>query len=246
MPFLADELWRNLVAGACEGAPDSVHLAGWPETGVVDDALLGEVAAVREIVELGRQVRAEENVKLRQPLRRATVFGALGLEHHADEIRDELRVREVVFEGQQLTKFRYKPDLRVLGPKLGSDLPKVREALARGDYELIPGGLRVQGFDLADSELIPEVEQRAGTASSASYTVELDLELDDELRREGRVYELVHAVNVLRKDRGLDVSDRIALTVPDADLIEEYGERIRAETLATELRPGSELDLEKA
>src|SRR5581483_5505411 len=76
MPFLADDLWRNLVAGACEGAPDSVHLAGWPEPAEADEVLLAEVGELREVVELGRQARAEENVKLRQPLRRASVFGS--------------------------------------------------------------------------------------------------------------------------------------------------------------------------
>src|SRR5262249_61956131 len=74
MPFLADELWRNLVAGACEGAPDSVHLAGWPDAGEPDARLLTEVGELREGVELGRQARAEANVKLRQPLRPPSLF----------------------------------------------------------------------------------------------------------------------------------------------------------------------------
>ena len=78
MPFLPEHLWRNLVAGACEGAPESVHLAGWPEAGEPDEALLAEVAEVRRVVELGRQARAQSGLKLRQPLRRLVVQGADG------------------------------------------------------------------------------------------------------------------------------------------------------------------------
>ena len=93
MPFLADHLWRNLVAGVCEGAPDSVHLAGWPEPGEADETLLGEVAEVRRVVELGRQARSQAGIKLRQPLRGRRP-GRDGAAAHADEIADELRVKE--------------------------------------------------------------------------------------------------------------------------------------------------------
>ena len=97
MPFVADHLWRNLVAGVCEGAPDSVHLAGWPEVEEADAKLLAEIAEVRRIVELGRQARSQAGIKQRQPLRAAVVYGASnGTREHADEIADELRVREVV------------------------------------------------------------------------------------------------------------------------------------------------------
>src|SRR5205823_4615996 len=94
MPFLADHLWRNLVAEACKDAPDSVHLAGWPEARAPDEPLLAEVAEVRRVVELGRQARAQSGIKLRQPLRRLVVQGAEAVSAHASEIAEELSVKE--------------------------------------------------------------------------------------------------------------------------------------------------------
>src|SRR5205823_7066240 len=132
MPFLAEELWRNLVAGACEGAPDSVHLAGWPHTVAPDAQLLREVAEVREVVELGRQARAEENLKFRQPLRRASVYGSEAAGTHADEIKEELRVKELVLLDHAPVRFSYKPNLPVLGPRLGPRLRQVKAALEAG------------------------------------------------------------------------------------------------------------------
>jgi len=250
MPFLADDLWRNLVAGACEGAPDSVHLAGWPDAGEPDAALLAEIAEVRELVELGRQVRAEENVKLRQPLRRASLYGSDAARAHEDEIREELRVKEIELLDEAPVRFRYKPNLRVLGPRLGGDLPAVRAALESGDLvDLGDGRVRAAGHELGADDLIVERAKERGWAHSDRFSVELDLELDDELEREGRVFDLVHAVNVLRKERGLEVTDRIELTVPDgdADLLDEYGERIKQETLAVRVGAnGGALELEKA
>ena len=226
MPFLADELWRNLVAGACEGAPDSVHLAGWPEAAEADGALLAEIAELREVVELGRQARAEAGVKLRQPLRSVRVFGSAAAKGHFDELIEELRVKEVELLDEAPLRFSYKPNLPVLGPRLGGDLPAVRSALESGDFEeLGDGRLRAAGHELGPDDLLVERAQEHGWAHSDRISVGFDLELDDELRREGRVYDLVHAANVLRKDRGLDVTDRIVLTVPDGDLLPEYEER---------------------
>src|SRR5207249_1372712 len=94
MPFLTDHLWRNLV----HDGPASVHLAGWPDVDVVDNGLLDEIAEVRRVVELGRQARSTSQLKLRQPLRRLVVAGASpAAQGHADEIADELRVKDVEF-----------------------------------------------------------------------------------------------------------------------------------------------------
>src|SRR5438309_6520934 len=96
MPFIAEHLWQTLVAGPCKDAPRSVFLAGWPEVSseLADEQLVEEVGETRRVVELGRQARALSGLKLRQPLRRLVVEGAPRAEQHADEVGEELRVKE--------------------------------------------------------------------------------------------------------------------------------------------------------
>ncbi len=235
MPFLTDHLWRVLTAPS-EGAPASVHLAGWPGTPEPDSAQLEEVAELRRVVELGRQARATSGMKLRQPLRALVVEGAPKAQGHADEIADELRVRDVTFSDVEASELRVKPNLPVLGPKLGKELGAVRAALDAGDFEELPdGGIRVAGHVLSRDEVLVERHGKEGWAVAASdgVTVALDLHLDDELVRAGRVYDLIHAVNTLRKDAGLELTDRIQLTIPeaDADLL-EHRDWIARDTLA--------------
>ncbi|MGH2578304.1 MAG: class I tRNA ligase family protein, partial [Actinomycetota bacterium] len=110
IPFLTEHLWANLVVRACPGAPDSVFLARWPELGDPDAQLLEEIEEVRRVVELGRRARAEAGIKLRQPLRRAWVRGALRAKAHADEIRDELRVKEIGFDEGPVTVAKLLPN----------------------------------------------------------------------------------------------------------------------------------------
>jgi isoleucyl-tRNA synthetase len=249
MPFLTDHLWSVLTA-PCDGAPDSVHLAGWPDTAAPDSALIAEISELRRVVELGRQARATSGVKLRQPLRELVVEGARLAVGHAEEIADELRVRRVSFGQVEASELRVKPNLPVLGPKLGKELGAVRSALQAGDFEELPdGGIRVAGHDLGRDEVLVEREGKDGWAvgTSDGLTVALDLHLDDVLLREGRVYELIHAVNSKRKEQGLELTDRIRLTIPedDSDLL-EHEEWIARETLAVSVAAtGSELALEK-
>jgi isoleucyl-tRNA synthetase len=250
MPFLADHLWRRLTAPA-EGAPESIHLAGWPEVSASDSALLDEVGELRRVVELGRQARSSAGVKLRQPLRELVVAGASRAEGHADEIAEELRVKGVTFGEVGTSELRVKPNLPVLGPKLGRELATVRTALEAGEFEELPGGgFRTAGHELGPDEVLVERHGKEGWAVAASdgLTVALDLALDDELLREGRVYELIHAVNTLRKESGLELTDRIQLTLAeaDADLL-DHRDWIARETLALSVEAnGSELALAKA
>jgi isoleucyl-tRNA synthetase len=242
MPFLAEHLWRNLV----QDGPASVHLAGWPDAGEPDTLLLAEIADVRRIVELGHRARATAQLRLRQPLRRLVVAGAAA--GHADEIGDELRVKHVEFGEVEASELRVKPNLPKLGPKLGAALRDVRERLQNGEFEELDGGrFQVDGHVLEPDEVLVERVGREGwaVASEHGVTVALDTTLDDELLREGRLYDRVHEVNVLRRDSGLAVTDRIKLWIPDADLIDAYGDRIKDETLAVELRAG-DLKVEKA
>jgi len=243
MPFLADHLWRHLV-----GPDESVHLAPWPEPRDVDDALLAEVADVRRVVELGRRARDEARLKLRQPLRRLVTEGAPLAASHADEIADELRVKEVVFGEVEASELRVKPNLPVLGPKLGARLAAVREHLARGEFEELDGGrFQVDGHVLEPDEVLVERVGRAGwaVASEAGVTVALETALDDELVLEAKLLDRVHEVNVLRRDSGLAITDRINLWLPDADLLEQYRERLMTETLAVSVELG-DLRVERA
>jgi isoleucyl-tRNA synthetase len=244
MPFFADHLWRVLVAEPLKDAPDSVHLAGWPEEAEPDEALLEEMGAVRRVVELGRQARAQSGLKLRQPLRRLVVQGAEAAEEHAGEIADELSVKEVEFGPVDATELRVKPNLPLLGPKLGKELGAVRAALEAGEFEELDGGrLRVNGHELSPEEVLVERRGKEGwaVAGEDGLTVALDLALDEELELEGRVRELVHRVNSMRKDAGLELTDRIVLTLPgtEADLL-RHEDWIKQETLAVRIETAGE------
>jgi isoleucyl-tRNA synthetase len=250
MPFLTDHLWRVLTS-PCADAPDSVHLAGWPHAAAPDDELLAEIAELRRVVELGRQARATSGVKLRQPLRVLVVEGARRATGHADEIADELRVREVSFGHVDASELRVKPNLPVLGPKLGKELGAVRAALQEGAFEELPdGGIRVAGHDLTRDEVLVEREGKEGWAVAASdgLTVALDLHIDDSLLVMGRVHELIHTVNRMRKEQGLELTDRIKLTIPEADSdLLEHREWTMRETLAVSVEAtGTDLRVDKA
>ncbi|MBD0329261.1 MAG: isoleucine--tRNA ligase [Thermoleophilia bacterium] len=242
MPFLAEHLWRNLVAEPCVDAPDSVFLAGWPQPvpELADAALLEEIAAVRRVVELGRQARATRNVKLRQPLRTAVVYGGERARAHADEIASELRVKEVRFESGEAARERLKPELRKLGPRLGAKLPAVRRALEEGRWEARGDEVLVEGETLAPGEVLREhepVHEGWAVAAEGDVSVEIDPELDDELVLEGRVLDLIRRLNDLRKEAGLELTDRIVVRLPreHAELVERHADWIKAEVLAVEL-----------
>jgi len=190
------------------------------------------------VVELGRRARSAAGIANRQPLGRLAVFGAPLAAAHADEIAEELRVEDVHFEANDAAaRVRYKPNLPVLGPRLGKQLPAIRTALEQGDYELDGDTVVVAGERLSGDDLLRErtpVNEGWIVAAEGEASVELDPTLDDDLRTKGRVYELIHAVNSMRRDQGLELTDRIRLTVSaaDADLVGPHAEWIKQETLA--------------
>jgi isoleucyl-tRNA synthetase len=239
MPFLAEHLWSALVPDG----PDSVHLAGWPETLAPEEPLLEEMAAVRRVVELGRQARAQSGLKLRQPLRRLVVQGAEEARSQAEEIADELSVKKVEWGPVEATDLRVKPNLPVLGPKLGKELAAVRAALEAGDFEQLDGGtFRAAGHELEPEEVLVERRGQEGwsVAAQGEITVALDTRLDPELELEGRVLDLIHHVNTLRKQEGYELTDRIVLTLPQshADVL-AHEDWIKRETLAVEINVDS-------
>ena len=166
------------------------------------------------------------------------------------ELADEVRVKAVEFAPVE-AELRVKPNLPVLGPRLGTELRAVQQALQAGEFEELEGGrFRVAGRELEPDEVLVERSGRDGSAvaSADGVTVALDTELDDELRLEGRGYDLIRQVNSLRKEQGLDLTDRIVLTLPEteAELVARHGDWIKDEVLAVEIRLDSGLRIEKA
>jgi isoleucyl-tRNA synthetase len=260
-PFLADEMYRNLAGGA-DGefgdAPDSVHLRDFPQ---VDEALRDAdleagMAAVRRTVSLGLAARAASKVKLRQPLRRAVVVAnedeRAAIEARADLVTAELNVKELDFvsETGDLVSYEIKPNYRALGPRFGKNMPQVAAALAALDPARVAAtlaaggevGISIDGHDhsLGPDDITMALKPLDGyeVEAEAGHAVALQLEIDEELRREGLAREIVRAVQLARKEAGLEVTDRIALGLTgDAEMLavaREHEAYIVGETLATD------------
>ncbi len=259
-PFVSEEIYQNLVRSVDADAPESVHLCAWPEVdaAAIDEGVSFAMAAARRAVEMGRAARNAAAVKTRQPL--AEVVLALpeaereAVEGLREVVLDELNVKELRFvgDGGELVAYTVKPNLRVLGPKLGKQLGQVQAALREADgaalvAELnesgaatlgLPGGAELR---LTAEELLVETGSPQGyqVESDGERVVALKTELDDALREEGLVRELVHAVQLARKNAGLRIEDTIelALEAPDAlrPLVERHAAYLKAETLASSL-----------
>jgi isoleucyl-tRNA synthetase len=235
LPFITDYLWRALTPGGRATAA-SIFLVGWPEQRPFDADLLTEMEKVRQVVNLGHQCRGAARMRVRQPLRRMVIEGADKVAPYLDMIADELRIKTVETGTVRADRVVVRPNLKELGPRLGSRLPGLRAQLRNGEFEELPGGrFRVGDLELEPSDVLVERSGADGwqLAGFDGVTVALDLEIDDDLQLESRVYDLIRAVNGLRKDTGLQISDRIKLRLPavDKELL-RYHEWIKDETLA--------------
>jgi len=180
-------------------------------------------------------------------LHKLVVEGAFGARAHTQEIADEVRVKDVVFDTVD-AELRVKPNLPALGPRLGKELRAVQQALQAGEFEeLGDGRFRAAGHELEPAEVLVERGGREGwsVAAADGVTVALDMTLDDDLVLEGRGYDLIRKVNTMRKDEGLELTDRIVLTVPssESELVQQHGDWIKDEVLAVEIRVDGTDDL---
>ncbi|MEZ5076222.1 MAG: isoleucine--tRNA ligase [Solirubrobacterales bacterium] len=260
VPFVADEIHANLaggILGRTEGLPDSVHLRDFPELDpdFADPELETQMGAVRLTVELGRAARAAAKAKVRQPLRRAVIVASdaerAAIEAHADLVTAELNVKELDFvsDESELVSYTAKPNYRALGPRFGRAMPQVAAAIEALDAAHVAAvmaaggeiGISVEGREhtLGPDEITLALQPLAGyeVEAEAGHAVALQLELDEELRREGLAREIVHAVQNARKDAGLEITDRIALALGgDAELLEAaraHRDYLAGEVLAT-------------
>jgi len=260
MPFLAEEMYQNLVRLVDARAPESVHLAKWPqaERSLVDETLNREMALVMRLVSLGHAARQKANRKVRQPLAEAAF--ALGrmderhaVETYAELITDELNVKKVrlLDASSEAATFALKPLPKQLGQKYGNKFPAIQKAILGMDAaasapQLLSGAplpVTVDGevFDILPDEVEVRADARAGFAVAAdgAYLAALVTELTPELVQEGQAREFVRRVQDLRKTAGLEVTDRIKLyvTAPQGlrEALDAYREYVAAETLAVDL-----------
>ncbi len=248
-PFIADEIYDNL-----DGAEPSVHLCDFPVPAPRDAELESAMAVARETVRLGLAARAQVKLKVRQPLRAAVVV-ATGAEREAIErlteiVREELNVRELRFvsEADELGQVEIKPYYRTLGPRFGKDMPKVAAAVAgldaaRASATLRDGGsvaISVGGAEhtLGAEDLLISMKPLEGyqVEREGSHAVALETTIDESLRVEGLARDIVRAVQNARQAAGLEVSDRILLTLDGdpglLDAARTYEAYLAGETLA--------------
>jgi isoleucyl-tRNA synthetase len=249
-PFLADEIYDNL-----DGSEPSVHLCDFPVPSERELELEQRMATVRQTVQMGHAARAQTRLKVRQPLRSAIVVASgeerTAIESFAELVCDELNVHELQFvsEADELGEVELKPDYRRLGPRFGKDMPLVAAAVAGLDAARASATLRAGGsvgidvggteHALAAEDVIASMKPLEGyqVERQGRHAVALDVELDEPLRVEGRARDIVRAVQVARQGAGLEITDRILLTL-DGDLelmsaARAHQAYIARETLAT-------------
>ncbi|MDI9549756.1 MAG: isoleucine--tRNA ligase [Chloroflexota bacterium] len=259
-PFIAEEMYQNLVAGVDPQADDSVHLSRWPQYSVelIDERLNADMALVQRVASLGHSARQAANLKVRQPLAQVVVRVRNAEERDSltrlqDLALDELNVKSLAFADAagDLVDVQVFPYPKQLGQKYGSGYPKIRQALSKLDQAELAS--RFQAGEtvevVADGEtyaVTPEdVEVRStpragySVAEAGGYLVAVTTELDAALEQEGHARELVRRIQQLRKDANLEISDRIVTYVLDSDLVHEvlahFGNYVREETLTVDL-----------
>jgi len=249
LPFVCEALYQNLVRNVDAAAPESVHLCDYPvaRAELTDKAIEEEMDFVRAVVELGRSLRAAHNLKVRQPLAKLSVIADAHhravLDRLGDIVREELNVKavEALENEDALVRYAARPNLKVLGPRLGKALKVLNPAIRNLEHARIKellerGTLTVEGHELTPDDLFVDRVEKADVvvASEGSLAIALDTHLTDALLLEGDARELVNRIQNLRKDAGFNVEDRIWLRVEGdlADCLAAHGAYIQRETLA--------------
>ena len=259
-PFMSETMYQNMVRTVDKSAPESIHLCDWPhkDESFIDPELEANMAAVLDIVVLGRSARNAANIKNRQPVASMYVQGKALPDMYVSIIADELNVKEVRFvdDASSFISYRVKPQLKTLGPRYGKLLPKINQYLAgkgvgnavvaahnRGEsYSFDIDGTEIS---LAAEDVLVSTEENAGfvTVTEHDLSVVLDTNLTPELIEEGFVREIVSKVQTMRKEAGFEVTDHIVLSHHGNSLIEsifaKHGAEIAADTLADSIKLGS-------
>jgi isoleucyl-tRNA synthetase len=260
MPFITDAIWQNLRS---EGDAESVHLADYPVPRAErrDPDLEFRMAAVQHAVSMGRALRSQHNIKVRQPLKTVELVTRNKDEKKAllemeDIIREELNVKDVLFRDNEedLVSYEVKANFRVLGKELGKDMKAAAsriEALRQQEIQGLlegatlsiditsaEGGSRALEITAEKLDIRRIEKANLKVLNEATLTVGLDTEITEELSQEGDVRDLVRGIQNLRKEKGFEVTDRIKLTLSGSAVLKKAWDNFSAfassEILATE------------
>jgi isoleucyl-tRNA synthetase len=273
-PFLAEELYRALTIGL-EGAPESVHLSGWPAADfekMYDTRMLEEGDLIQSVAELGRAARMQSGVKVRQPLSKLMIHVSqdgdkIAIEKSREVLLEELNVKALEFldDSAGIIDYRIRPNLPRIGKRLGSKIRSVQEFLQKGEPTRIARDIRAgrvvqipdgaQSFELEAEDFLLESISREGSSAveGKGVLVALDTTLSPALIEEGIVRDLVRNIQELRKRSGLNVTDRIYLHFSQIDdetvrALTNYREYVESETLSEVIsgeRSGRETGMEQ-
>jgi len=259
VPFITEEIYRNLVRNFDKTAPESVHLCDFPVMNkeMVDKKLEKNMELVLKLVVQGRSCRNAANIKNRQPIGKMYVQAGFELPDMFKElVADELNVKEIIFtdDASYFTQYKFKPQLRTLGPKYGKLVPKIAEklnsldgnsvmdAFKKGDsIEFEIDGTQVK---LAETDVLIEVTQKEGYVSDSDRdsTVVIDTNLTEELLEEGFVREIISKIQTMRKEAGFEVQDHIKFYYESSDkictIISKNKDLIADEVLGEEVSQG--------
>ncbi|MCC7365357.1 MAG: isoleucine--tRNA ligase [Dehalococcoidia bacterium] len=258
-PFVAEELWQNLVRSVDADAPVSVHLAEWPkaDASLIDDRLNAETQLVKRVCSLGRAARAKAQIKVRQPV--AEVLAkpryaeeAEALRRNANLVLEELNAKsfQVLEDEGSVVRYEVKPNLPVLGRKYGPGVAQIRTGLAAmpaaAIVDLVRRGqsIPVEGYELLPEDILLQAHDTEGyaVATDGGYAVAVTTAITPELADEGLAREIVRRVQDMRRDAGFELTDRITTWYAgDGDIARVMSAQaayIQGETLTTELVAG--------
>jgi isoleucyl-tRNA synthetase len=259
IPFMTEDIYRNLVCSVDASAPESIHLCDFPEVNEaqIDKDLEKNMDAVLKIVVMGRACRNNANIKNRQPIGQMYVKAEFALsEFYVDIIADELNVKNVSFtdDVRDFTSYTFKPQLKTVGPKYGKFLGGIKQYLAQVDGNEAMDTLNANGcitFDvngtsvvLSKDDLLIDMAQKEGYVSQAdnNLTVVLDTNLTEELIEEGFVREVISKIQTMRKEADFEVTDKIVIYVSGnekvSDIVKANADSIMSDVMALDIKVG--------
>jgi isoleucyl-tRNA synthetase len=257
IPFMTEDIYRNLVCSIDKTAPESIHLCDFPtvDEKLIDKELEENMEAVLKVVVMGRACRNTANIKNRQPISTMFIKAPFELgEFYKEIIEDELNVKSVVFtdDVRDFTTYTFKPQLKTVGPKYGKQLNGIRATLSEIDGNAAMDELKANGFiafnvdgvevKLAEEDLLIDISQKPGYVTEAdnTVTVVLDTNLTDELIEEGFVYEVISKIQTMRKDSDFEVMDHINVYISGNDkiasVVKKNADAIGEKVLANEFK----------